>query len=359
MNARHGATLAPVKLFTAIGASLIFGATSGASARAEQSGLPPSPDSPPMVIAQAVTPLTAAPTPQPAAAAATAPASEEAVAHALERTLVVQGAALVPFRQFEIQPEFDYSLQSSNASQVVTIGGASTLVQSVRRDTISPSLTLRAGLPFEAQLEVFAPYVYDRERVVPAGTNTEVSRDSSGIGDVSVALSKQLLHERGAIPDLVGTVRYKTATGSGNLRTSFNTLNVSAGTGFESVEGQLTATKRSDPLVFLLSGAYFHNFSATTAGVKIAPGDIAEGKLGTILAVSPNAALSTDVDLFYASATKFNGIKAAGSDQVVGFLDIGGSVVVARNTVISVVAGVGVTQSSPSFRFVFAVPIRF
>lgn len=102
-----------------------------------------------------------------------------------------------------------------------------------------------------------------------------------------------------------------------------------------------------------------HNFSTTSGGLKIDPGDSTDLKLGTVLAVSPDAALTGDLELSFFNTTQINGVKAAGSDQVIGFLDFGGSVVLSRSTVVNLIAGVGVTQASPSFRFAVSFPIRF
>lgn len=302
----------------------------------------------------------------PPVGAATAPSTrtgtapqEEAVARALERTLVLQGALLVPFGQFEIQPELNYSGQSSSALQIVSLSGTPTITQSVRRDTLEPSLTLRAGLPFEAQADVFVPYVDDREEVVPAGSTTQQSRHVSGIGDVSFGLSKQFLHERGAIPDLIGSVRYSAATGSMTFNPVFTGPNVSTGSGFDSLQLQATATKRLDPLVYFASLSYSVNFSTTSGGTKVDPGNTTEPRIGAVLAVSPEASLSADVDLTFADATKFNGTKVAGSDQIIGFLDFGGSVVLTRSILLNLTAGVGLTQNSPNFRILASLPIRF
>ena len=331
----------------------------GDRALAADQGGPSATGAPPAVAQTPVAPVTG-PAQTGAAPGSVNPATnEEFVEHALERTLVLQGAALVPFGQFEVQPEVDYTLQNSNSLQVVTLSGVPTVVQSLRRDTVQPSLTLRAGLPFESQIEVLVPYVYDREEVVPLATNTRESRQTTGIGDVSVALSKQLLHERGAVPNLVLALRYKSKTGNINFSPTFSSLNVGTGTGFESVQGQLIATKRLDPLVFFGNVTYMHNFSTTSGGLNIDPGDATDLKIGTVLAVSPDAALTADFELSYFNATRINGIEAAGSDQVIGFLDFGGSVVLSRSTVVNVTAGVGVTQASPGFRFAVSFPIRF
>jgi hypothetical protein len=336
-----------------------FAMSCGGMASAADQGEDASRSASPTVAQTPVAPVTGPAQPGTAPGAVNPTANEEFIEHALERTLVLQGAALVPFGQFEVQPEVDYALQNSNSLQTVTLSGVPTVVQSLRRDTVQPSLTARAGLPFETQIEVFVPYVYDREEVVPLATNTQASRQSSGIGDVSVALSKQLLHEYGAIPNLVATLRYKSKTGTISFSPTFSSLNVGTGTGFESAQGQLIATKRLDPLVFFGNATYIHNFSTTSSGLKIDPGDATDIKIGTILAVSPDAALTGDFELSYFSATRINGIKAAGSDQVIGFLDFGGSVVLSRSTVVNLTAGVGVTQASPSFRFAISFPIRF
>ncbi len=250
--------------------------------------------------------------------------ADEETARALERVLVQRGALVLRPWLAEIEPLVAYGYREQD---------------SLRRDTFSSSLTLRLGLPWAAQGEVRAPFVlYDRQ----SGAGT-----SSGLGDVTVGLTKLLIMERESVPELLFTARWKTTTGSsdGQLPT---------GSGAHGLQGVLTAVKRLDPLVLVGSPYYVWNLRS---------GDVALGDglgviLAVILAATPETSVALDVDVASFSATVAGGQPLAGTDRLSGVLEIGVSTIVARNLLLNVIAGVGVTPAAPDLRLAVSVPFR-
>ena len=107
------------------------------------------------------------------------------------------------------------------------------------------------------------------------GPNT-FSSNRGGLGDVSLTLQKQVLHEKGWIPDLLVNLNYTAATGSPSLsqrQLSTFPFAVGTGSGFNSLGAGVTALKRQDPLVFLGGLQYTHSFPSTISGVQQTLGD--------------------------------------------------------------------------------------
>lgn len=263
---------------------------------------------------------------------------EEDSNRALERALVRERGLLLSPGTYEIEPNFVYSHSENNST-------------AFRRDAFGPGLALRAGLPWRSQLELALPYVFEQRR------SGGVSTDSSGFGDWSVGVSHQLLGERSSVPGLIGAINYRAASGRNTVFESATP--VALGSGFDSVQGMLTAVKRVDPLVFFGSYAFTHNFASSKNGIEVAPGNANGLRFGAILATSPGTSLRAAFNLTLYNKTKFDGIARAGSDDPYGLIEFGGSAVLTESTALDVLVGAGVTHSAPKYRITVALPIRF
>ncbi len=85
--------------------------------------------------------------------------------------------------------------------------------QDETRDTLESRIALRVGLPWSTQAEIRVPYSIDRRTTTTIGA-TELKEHASGLGDIEASLTKQLVSERARIPGLLGTVGFKSASGS-------------------------------------------------------------------------------------------------------------------------------------------------
>jgi Putative MetA-pathway of phenol degradation len=150
-------------------------------------------------------------------------------------------------------------------------------------------------------------------------------------------------------PDLVGRVTWDTATG----RTRDD--DVILGSGFNEIQGALTATKRQDPLAFIGSASYQKAFEND----DIKPGDELTFNIGTVLAASPETSLRFFLEQSFINEIEIDGRKIDGSDLVVGSLNVGGSVILGPRLLLDVVAGVGLTDDAPDYSVTVSLPFRF
>jgi uncharacterized protein len=244
---------------------------------------------------------------------------------ALERALVRQGAIVLPPLAIEVEPEVGYTYRES--------GGA-------RRDTVTPALSLRVGLAWGAQADVRLPYVaLDRE----AGGGP-----SSGLGDIAFGLTKALVTERGALPELLLTARWKTRSGQSGGR-------LPAGSGDDGVEALLTASKRKPPVV--LTGSVYYVANLPRAGVD--RGDAAGIILSSFLAATPDVSLMAGVDVATFSATTVGGERVPGTDRVGGIVNLGLSSVLSRRIAANLITSIGFTRAAPPLQLTMSLPVRW
>lgn len=278
---------------------------------------------------------------------------EEAAERALDRTLVVQGALLVPFKRAEIQPTFDYTRAETNDSFATTVNGSPTLANArVKRNAITPSLQFRAGLPWESQFELGIPYnIANQEVVQQVPGEGRLTRDKTGsaFGDVSLGLAKTVLREGSWWPDLITRLTYD--SGSGQKLDHRVPLDA----GFSSISGQLVALKRQDPLAFVASMFYQNTF----ADNHVRPGNRLGFNLGANLAASPETSLSLSLQQTFIDDLKVRKYVINDSDQVQSNLVFGASSILGRNVLLDVSGGVGLTNDAPDYFVEVALPIRF
>ena len=313
-------------------------------------GTPGRPAAPPPAAAKA--PVKSAPPPATAQAPkspapprakpkAEEPIDEELLSRALERSLVLRGGLLLNRGEFEIEPGLSY-----NYTNRPSIG-------LVRRENYTASLGFRAGLPWAAQFEFTVPYAYQKvETGIPSLDH------KTGIGDISIGLSKQLLTEgSGGWPGLLANISYTRATGDSSLGLPLFVAGV--GAGFHSWQATLTAIKRMDPLVFVGSLSHSFNRSATVFGTSIDPNDTTSGSFRAILATSPSVSLRGGFSLAHTGNTKVNGVVVPGTNQNVALLEFGGSVTLTRRILLDFSMGAGLTDAAPDYVLGVSLPIRF
>jgi hypothetical protein len=277
----------------------------------------------------------------------TAPAEEE-ISRALERTLVREGALVLPRGSIELEPRFTYTYRGSDQLQIVTSNGQQVVAeQDTKRDRMESSFNVRLGLPWYSQIEVRIPYILDQEETVTA-TMFKRERQESGFGDIEVGLTKQLFWERGWRPDLLTFVNWKSKTGGSSI-----------GSGFHSVQGGLTAVKRRDPLAFFGTLSYTGNLSDSLRGNSIDPGDAISFRFGTVFATSPDTSLRFAFEFSRAGKLESEGRKVPGSNTSVGLFELGLATIVYPQTLLDFRAAIGLTSDSPDFRLGISLPFRF
>jgi hypothetical protein len=315
---------------------------------------------------QTVPPSPSAPSQRQAPPPSSATAESATVERALERSLIEQGGLLLPPGTLDITPTLQYSHTSTSGGVGSAIFNPTTNVLTLstlttRQDSLESAVFARYGLPYDAQFNVHVPFdVVWSESATSAGGTT--SRTDTGLGDIDFGISKQFLYEHGPVPDAIASLQWKTTTGSAHFASLAGgpvSFTGGTGSGFNQLTAGVTLTKRQDPLVFFGGGFYTFTFSDKKAGSDFAPGDQIDARLGTILAASPDTSLRFLFDTAWVQRTKINGIGQPGSDVVASFLEIGASSVLSASTLVDVAADVGLTRSTPDFRFILSFPIHF
>jgi hypothetical protein len=305
---------------------------------------------------------------------ATYDSTERQATEALDQALIVRGGLLLPSGTLEVDNTTSYFSASSDH---VTVNGFALLPvlvvgdiasERVREDYLLPNFTARLGLPHKLQGDITIPYGYELIRTVDAN-NVQTSSSSFGLGDISAGISRQLISEHGKIPDMLANVRFKSTTGKDpfNLQSS----QIALGTGFNSIQGNLTLAKSSDPVVFFGNLSYTANLkgdhavsandpnnpSATMVG-HFNPGDAVGFQIGSILALNPEVSMTLGWDQRFTRSTTLNGVDIPASYLVEGTLRLGTSYVYAPGKTIDLSFGVGLTPDTPNLQFSVGVPFR-
>lgn len=317
----------------------------------------------------------------PAAPARDAPTQdydqEERLARAaLDRTLISRGGLLVPKWTVEVEHSFTYYNASSDRLTVDGFAIFPVLIvgdivsESVRRDILLGAETARVGLPRNWQLDVRVPYGYESKRTTTAD-NQQSSQHVLGIGDIEVGMTRQLTRNNPNWPDLLAAIRWKGSTGSDPYQLSATNQPV-LGTGFQSLQGSLTAIKQSDPLVFFSALSYSASLPATkqfqqansgqqdtvSSGV-VRPGDTIGFSLGAALSVNPEASFNIGWDQRFTRKTTLNSMPLPGTFLTGATLRLGTSYVYSAGRAIDLGIGVGMTRDVPDFQFSISTPFRF
>jgi hypothetical protein len=279
---------------------------------------------------------------------------EEAAERALERTLVQVGALLLPLGKAEVQPSFNFVRREARGSTLGVLGDGSVVVNGetdVRRNEFEPALALRVGLPWDAQLELALPYIVVDETTVrtTAGQRSKSARQGHGIGDLEVGLAKTVLREGRLRPDVIARVAWGTRSGQ---RTNNKVALTSS---VDELRGSLTASKQQDPLAFFASLSYTRPFTDD----HIRPGDRLGFGLGAALAASPETALNVAFNQSFSDDVRVRGQVIDGSDATEASLSFGISSALSRNVLLSLTAGVGLTEDSPDYFVGVSLPVRF
>jgi hypothetical protein len=300
--------------------------------------------------------------------------TERQATEALDQALILRGGLLLPSGTLEVDNTTSYYSASSDH---VTVNGFALLPvlvvgdiasERVREDYLLPNFTARLGLPHKFQVDFTIPYGYELIRTVDAN-NVQTSSSSFGLGDISAGVYRQLTSEHGKIPDMLANVRFKSTTGKDpyNLQSSA----VALGTGFNALQGNLTLSKSSDPVVFFGNLSYTANLpgnhtvsandptnpAATMVG-HFKPGDAVGFQLGSILALNPEVSMTLGWDQRFTRSTTLNGTDIPASYLVEGALRLGTTYVYAPGRTIDLSFGVGLTPDTPNLQFSVGVPFR-
>jgi hypothetical protein len=291
--------------------------------------------------------------------------------------------ALTPHGQWVLEPSAQYVHSTNNQVALVgyTILPAITIglidIQRIESNLDVFTLTGRYGITSRLELEVGAPFVVasttteTRPLATPSTTQDFFDASGSGIGDVEAALRYQFNHFNGDNVVWLGTLRFKSHTGSDVFQQPVDTetglqTKIATGSGFNAVQGGLTFLKPSDPAVFFGGVAYTKSFERDVGfGYgTVYPGGILDLTIGMGMALNDRASFSigyqhsiVDQTTQTAPATGF-AITRIGTIQL-GTLRFGVSYQLAHQTYLNTSIGIGVTRDSPDLEATVRLPMRF
>jgi len=289
--------------------------------------------------------------------------SERLIRRAFETALVDRGGLLLPPFTFEYAPTFSYVHSQSDNIVVDGFGVLPVLVvgdiqsERIRRDAFNLDNTFRIGLPFGSQAEIRIPTTYQSRRAATADGELIRGR-AKGVGDVEIAISKELYRSTGAAPSLLGSLRWKTQTGSDPF-SGGDESDVALGSGYDSLQGTLTGIKVLDPVVFFSSLSYTRNFETKIDAGDLKAGDRAGLSLGIGLALNLQTSLNFGLQVGYQDVWQIGKEELAGSDITTSTFSMGVAYNPGGRSSFDLQVSVGLTEDSPDVAVAMTVPIRF
>jgi hypothetical protein len=263
-------------------------------------------------------------------------------------------------------------------------------VQEEKNNTFIGTLTTRYGFTNRWEGELRVPYVYRNNDTVslPFDTGSATATPGvygatgKGLGDIEFATRYQFNDGGAEKPYYIGSLRFKTRTGTDpfqveNLTSLGNQYNgvalqsqLPTGSGFYSLQPGLTVLYPSDPVVFFGGLSYLHNFKRTNVYENtdqgntylgtVSAGDVATFNFGMGLALNSRSSFSIGYEQDSVGKTLINGSPVTGTTRIeLGTLLLGYSYRLSDSRTLNIALGVGVTRDTPDVTLTFRLPMSF
>ena len=302
---------------------------------------------------------------------------------AVAAQIFAEPTALTPRGKFVFETAVQYVHSTNNQVALVgyTVLPALTIglidIRRIESNLTDIALTARYGLAQRLEFEARAPYIFantttqTRPLATASVTNSFFDTSGSGIGDVEVAMRAQLNHFRGDNVVWIGSLRYKTHTGSNVFQEPLNPTTglqtrLATGSGFNAVQPGFTFLFPSDPAVFFGGAAYTYSF-ARDVGFgfgRVDPGGILDLNMGMGLALNEKASFSVGYQHSVVYQTS-QPVAATGRALVrtgalqLGTLCFGIAYGITERLNFNTTIGIGVTRDSPDLEATIRLPYRF
>ncbi|WP_407655399.1 hypothetical protein [Burkholderia alba] len=246
---------------------------------------------------------------------------------------------------------------------------------------------VRYGLTDRINLDVDVPYLYRTSSFIVGGaggaanTLSDSTVNAHALGDVNFGLYYQFFKETQNMPDIVGSLRVKTPSGTSPFGIKLeqidpNNTNLVApnklptGTGMWAITAGLSALKTYDPIVLFGSISYTYNVARSfsdissvvgqTEPAKVKLGDIIQFGGGVALAFSERDSASISYTLAIEPQTETQAPgqgwqKVPGSQTTASTMNFGLNHVFNKHLTMNASVAIGLTPDAPNF----VVGVRF
>ncbi|GAB3628224.1 hypothetical protein PTE30175_01948 [Pandoraea terrae] len=249
----------------------------------------------------------------------------------------------------------------------------------------------RYGLTDRLSVAVDIPYLYRNTNFISGGvggastTISDISKNSSAIGDVNASLYYQIVKESTGWPDIVGSLRVTAPTGTSpfgiklvtpdpnnnNLQTPER---LPTGNGIWSLTAGVSFLRTYDPIVLFANVAYTYNIArsfndiSAVSGVvqpaKVKLGDVVQVGAGMALALNDKTALSISYStaISRASKTQVPGgsyTKVAGSATNAASLNFGINYAIDKHWTFNGYVNAGMSPDAPNYVIGVRFPYTF
>lgn len=295
-----------------------------------------------------------------------------------------KGGSWAGKRSIIVEPGLQYSHSTSNRLDItgVTVllpeeaGGlgfniGEFRIEKIRRDILTPSLSLRFGVSEFFQLNLKIPYIFRFDRITSSVPNDETvteNVDGHEIGDIEGGIIFHLLREKGSRPQLIGGVRAKSRTGRDpyGLDSKIIADGVTAlqelptGSGHWGVEPYLTILKTVDPAVLFANLGYFYHIKRDIGGIgEVDPSDSINVSFGVGYALNDKVALNTAYEQKIYTRSEFEGEEIPDTDPITASLLLGATYSFSDSSAMTFTLSVGLTEDSPDVQVSINLPFRY
>jgi Putative MetA-pathway of phenol degradation len=250
---------------------------------------------------------------------------------ALERALVREGLSVLPPGIGELATGMYWWHDGSDAFRS-------------QSDDYIATLDARIGLPGGFMFGAGIPYIISAER--DEGSN-------NGFGDASMRFWKQFQAQSDSKPSFIGSIGYRAPTAE-NSNDS-----IPLGSEFHRINVYLSSSKSIDPVILSGGLSYDHSFSEKINDTKFQPGDSYGLRGSGSLAITPEISGSLGLSVSFIDELELNGNKTDGTEQTVGFLELGTGFLLGNGSFIFLTSNIGITKDAPDFSLGISLPFRF
>jgi hypothetical protein len=246
------------------------------------------------------------------------------------------------------------------------------------RDTLSGAITVRRGLTNRLEIEARMPVLYRRDRIQVVqqrnqGIVREIKLSRYDIGDAEIAVRYQInTPKRPSDGIFVGSLRLKSATGTGPFDVNYDQFGIATGlatgSGFWALQPGINFLLPSDPAVIYGGLSYLwhipRHINKNVGGAfvgKVDPGDAISASLGFGFALNPRFSFSLGYSHSYIfpSKTEIGGTNQRSKALQVGSFNFGTSYRLSERQSVNFGFEFGVTSDAPDVAVTLRLPLMF